>query len=60
MYLSMDAWTCKDLQPHGRMAIADSEQQGRFDSVHVQLPSNELGLLTNELLHIKRDTAKSY
>ena len=42
------------------MAIVDSEQQGRFDSVHVQLPSNELGLLTNELLHIKRDTAESY
>ena len=45
MYLSMDAWTCKDLQPHGRMAIADSEQHGRFDSVHVQLLLNARSLL---------------
>ena len=32
------------MDAHGRMAIADSEQQGRFDSVHVQLPTQRAGL----------------
>ena len=36
------AWT------HGHRDAADSEQQGRFDSVLVQLPRNERGLFNHD------------